>query len=381
MESPPTKRQKHFTEQQNVKRFHFDPTINPPPLADRPRQVVVFMRHGDRTPIDAKVGNLDLTHLGDKWKSLLPTVEERTAMDHFSVTRSSDAREGGTFAQFVGSAVHGQLTSMGFAQCKAVGAELRRRYDHSTICVFSTDFPRTIDSAKAALCGFAPQEDVMITIRSAADEILLPNYDGCCSRYADLQKHRQKLAMDRVSALRQALETGLKIPLGVSDNDAANGVVPEPSHFKTLCIHEKTVGQVAGVDVSLVNHMDKYYGELWSIMFEDLELLRLGCGRLLHWVESKLSSKPQGKPELFLLMAHDSTLVPLMMALSVHRRDWPIYASTVVLETADFQDSLKIRIVVNNDIRQDWLDLDNFRQSISELVMTPEQYQKHCDVL
>merc|ERR1719458_481488 len=93
----------------------------------------------------------------------------------------------GTYAAFLGAGAYGQLTAKGVAQCQSVGRELRRRYPTARISVCSTNFPRTIDSAKAVLSGFDADNDVQIIVRCFAKENLLPNFDGSCSRYTQLR--------------------------------------------------------------------------------------------------------------------------------------------------------------------------------------------------
>jgi hypothetical protein len=159
--------------------YHFDPTLKAPEPAANLRGAIVLMRHGDRTPIHSRLGSLDLGHLAPLWETLLPTPAMRSAMDAFALSRKASGSGPNSHAAFLGSPPFGQLTARGAVQCHAIGVEMKRRYPPTwRVEVRSTDFPRTIDSAKAVLCGLAPADKVDITIAPPHEESLLPDFDG-----------------------------------------------------------------------------------------------------------------------------------------------------------------------------------------------------------
>ncbi|CAJ1327396.1 unnamed protein product [Effrenium voratum] len=158
----------------------FDMALRPPLPSEQPKQVVILMRHGDRTPVRETFGDLDVTHMAASWQSLLPREMEKSAMDSVVVQREEG--EGyNSYQQFVGSGHLGQLTSLGHRQCRRSGEELRRRYPTASIRAFSTDFQRTIQSAASVLVGFGA--DAPVVVRAPRRQVLLPNYDGRCGRY------------------------------------------------------------------------------------------------------------------------------------------------------------------------------------------------------
>ncbi|CAE7453930.1 Cse1 [Symbiodinium sp. CCMP2592] len=251
----------------------FDSTLKPPPPAKNPMQVVVLMRHGDRTPVRDKFGQLDVSHLSPKWAALLPAAHELLDISRVSVERSSGSGKN-AYAQFVGDGNLGQLTRLGFQQCRSAGAELRRRYGDFHIRAFSTDFPRTIQSAACVLLGFgcaSPEDSTQrtsetpsvarIQVRAPAEQTLLPNYDGRSRQFAE------------------------------------------------------------GMDWDLVHLVEQYQASREAAVYSNCELLRLGAGRLLQEVIDILRSPGHG---ITLLMAHDNMLTAFLIALGV-------YASQVVL--------------------------------------------------
>lgn len=347
----------------------FEPARHPPPLAETPKKVVVLMRHGDRTCIPKKAGKLDLSHLESVWERLMPTAEEQVAMDRVPVQVSS-GHGNNAYAKFVGERPWGQLTSLGVAQCRAVGAELKRRYPSASIHAFSTNFPRTKQSAAAVLLGFGAGESIPVVVRSPSDEVLLPNFDGRCQRYSELRA--SLIAEAKKTSLRQMcenLEPELRSLVG---EDPLNGINLD---FRALCVYEDVVGVVPGLNWPLMQRVEQYVAAIDGVVFKNLELVRLGCGRLLRWVMDLLAEPGH---EVALLLAHDNMLTAFLMAISVFKWEQPTYASAVVLETADFEGELKVRVHVNNEIRRDWVPWKDFVEPLESLAMTHDQYEALC---
>ncbi|CAE7020114.1 Cse1 [Symbiodinium sp. KB8] len=315
----------------------FDSTLKPPPLAKNPMQVVVLMRHGDRTPVRDKFGQLDVSHLGPKWTALLPTTHELLDISRVSVERASGSGKN-AYAHFVGDGNLGQLTRLGFQQCQKAGAELRRRYGDFEIRAFSTDFPRTIQSAASVLLGFGctTREDstqsatetpsvARIQVRAPAEQTLLPNYDGRSRHFAEGRAATlAKANTTHLKSLHDKLEKALVPVIG---DDPLSAVLD----FKPFCVHQETVGQIQGIDWDLVHLVEHYQASREAAVYSDCELLRLGAGRLLQEVIDILCSPGHG---ITLLMAHDNMLTAFLIALGVYKEQWPLYASQVVLLAA-----------------------------------------------
>lgn len=302
-------------------------------------------------------------------------------MERYEVLRAEGAVEGGSHDAFLGSGPFGQLTSLGFKQCREVGADLRRRYPGFAVHAYSTNFPRTIDSAKAVLCGLAEEikktPAPSITVRSSSSEFLLPNYDGRCTRYDELLAARRSAAEEHYSAHRAILEEKLKPLLGGS---SALSRLKCANHFKGMRVHLETIGPHLGVDDDLICQIDDYFGHRYAFVYGDAELVRLGSGRLLHRaMQTFVVALDDTTPHLHVCLAHDSTLVPLMVALGVHAGDWPKYASTVVVEIAEkLGQGPHVRVLVNNEVRRDWQQWELFRRSVAAAEMTETENATVC---
>ena len=102
----------------------------------------------------------------------------------------------------------------------------------------------------------------------------------------------------------------------------------------------------------------------------------MASGRLLHWVLDLLAEPGH---ELVLMLAHDNMLTAFLVALGIFRREWPIYASAVIVESADFDGEMRVRVHINNEVRRDWVSWNEFVQSITSLAMTGDQYEAACN--
>eukprot|EP00927_Polykrikos_kofoidii_P077026 TRINITY_DN74019_c0_g1_i1.p1 TRINITY_DN74019_c0_g1~~TRINITY_DN74019_c0_g1_i1.p1 ORF type:complete len:381 (+),score=45.12 TRINITY_DN74019_c0_g1_i1:76-1218(+) len=354
-------------EKELVRPTCFDPTVLQPQAAPSPCQVVVLMRHGDRTPIPQRIGCVDFSRFADAWESLLPNAAEQAALESVPVRRSPAFDGRNSYAEFVGSRPWGQLTSRGLAQCRTAGSELRRRYPNAKLRVFSTDFPRTVQSAAAVVLGFAPVEETPVVVRPPSEETLLPNFDGACIQYAELRARRVEEAIaGPLQATRQELTAMVEPVFGEG---------AKMLDLRPFCIHEKTVGSLDGVDWALAERAEAYSAAMEAVVYADPELVRLACGRLTHEVLAALLAPGC---DVTLLLAHDNMLTAFLVALGVYRQEWPVYASMVALETSDFDGNRKVRILVNDEPRRDWVDLAELDACLRHVAMTSEDYAFAC---
>lgn len=124
------------------------------------KKLVVTHRHGDRTPITPLRDT-------DYWNSTL--VDPKTLQEIAEPTR---VLHGAIEATHVGAGQgpYGKLTKLGLSQMTQLGHLLRETYVRyrkltpSDVQIFSTDFPRTLQSAQALLTGLFPERITNITI-------------------------------------------------------------------------------------------------------------------------------------------------------------------------------------------------------------------------
>lgn len=257
-----------------------------------------------------------MSHLASAWKSLLPTNTERAALDSVRVQR--EAGEGyNSHSSFVGEGPLGQLTSLGYQQCCQAGQHLRRCYPTASIRAFSTDFPRTIQSASCVLLGFG-SATVPVVVPAPRNQTLLPNYDGNCQRYDELRATvREDAALLR---LRRQVEEMLSPFMGQEP-------MKEVHDFTPFCVHQDAVGAIPGIHWDMAKTVEKYEASWEAAAYSNSELLRLAAGRLVQEVLDSLSDSGH---RITLLAAHDSMMTAFLMALAIYKQQWPLYCSMVL---------------------------------------------------
>lgn len=349
----------------------FDMTQKPPKPSEHPKQVVILMRHGDRTPVREKFGELDLSHLAPKWRSLLPTEAEQAELDSVRVERE-EGTGSNSYASFVGEGHLGQLTSLGFDQCRRAGQQLKVRYPEARLRAFSTDFPRTIHTASCVLLGFGNSEPAApVAVAAPERQTLLPNYDGRCRRYAALRQQLIEAAHGEAAleTMRRELEEMLLPVMG-----------PEPMKkildFTPFCVHQDVVGTFHGINWEMAKKIEKYKASVEAAAYANPELLRLAAGRLVQEVMDYLS---QDGHEITLLAAHDNMMTAFLVALDVFKEQWPLYASMVLLETAEKDQTRSVRILMNDEVCLDWQPLETLRARVSASVMSAAHYAAACE--
>ncbi|CAL1174133.1 unnamed protein product [Cladocopium goreaui] len=350
----------------------FDMTQKPPKPSEHPKQVVILMRHGDRTPVREKFGELDLSHLAPKWRSLLPTEAEQAELDSVRVERE-EGTGSNSYASFVGEGHLGQLTSLGFDQCRRAGQQLKARYPEARIRAFSTDFPRTIHTASCVLLGFGASEPPAVSVAAPERQTLLPNYDGRCRRYAALRQQLIEAAHAGVPTalemMRRELEEMLLPVMGVEP-------MKKILDFTPFCVHQDVVGTFDGINWEMAKKIEKYKASVEAAAYANPELLRLAAGRLVQDVMDYLS---QDGHQITLLAAHDNMMTAFLVALDVFKEQWPLYASMVLLETAELNGPRSVRVLMNDEVCLDWEPLETLRTRVSATVMSAAQYAAACD--
>ena len=125
------------------------------------RHVMIFFRHGDRSPITGEIGSKYVMDETEKqyWIDALPTPAQHDLASASAkvMAGSEEALPGGVFP-------NGQLTSRGAVGVQEKGQKLRERYQDlmvdiqpSEIYLRSTNITRTNLSAQFFMAGFAPE--------------------------------------------------------------------------------------------------------------------------------------------------------------------------------------------------------------------------------
>ncbi|XP_057707799.1 lysophosphatidic acid phosphatase type 6 [Corythoichthys intestinalis] len=309
--------------------------------------VQVLFRHGARTPLGSIPDVLEA-----QW---VPSLLEPPAHTHMNyvVTNldggqrpSSPLEDSYRKKKLSGGVFAGQLTTLGMQQLYELGERFRRKYVQEcpfltdTFCtdevyVRSTNIVRTIESARCLLAGLFQQkqkETVPIITTDAESEILYPNYHGC--------RLLRMLGSPRLKEV--SLLPDLAADLKSIRNDLG---IRDKSEVDFILIRDDMVARQAhGLPCppALSTWRKRVEQRAVDVMFHcyqpsNRENLQLCVGPLLHMLllnmEEKLkgsSSEPNRK--LFLYSAHDTTLIPCLMALGIFDMKWPPYAADITLE-------------------------------------------------
>ncbi|XP_068560980.1 lysophosphatidic acid phosphatase type 6 [Cebidichthys violaceus] len=365
--------------------------------------VQVLFRHGARTPLKSIPGVMEV-----QW---VPKLLEPPAHTHinYEVTDlhggprppapvednyRKNVLNGGTFP--------GQLTTLGMQQLYELGKKLRKRYVEEThflsstfspaeVYVRSTNILRTIESAKCLVAGLFLQkqtEIVPILTTEAASETLYPNFHGC-KLLKVLASHRwaESSTLPDIAADLQSIHNALGIAahqhidfILIRDDMVAREAhgLPCPSVLDTW---RNTVEQRA---VDMICHV---YGHNSS-----MENFQLCVGPLLHSFLTNIEKKLEGtlsEPDrkLFLYSAHDTTLIPCLMALGIFDMRWPQFAADITMELHQHQETKKPFVKVSY-VGQDQLipgcsgvycPLEEFKKVLSAYSLSSEAYHSLCN--
>uniref|UniRef100_A0A8B9GTR8 Acid phosphatase 6, lysophosphatidic n=1 Tax=Astyanax mexicanus TaxID=7994 RepID=A0A8B9GTR8_ASTMX len=216
---------------------------------------------------------------------------------------------------------------------------LRKKYIYTTahnclsVCsIRSTNIIRTIESAKCLVAGLYQQKQtdvVSILTEEAEREILYPNYHGC--KQLKLYRWAESSTLPDIASDLQSIQSAL-------------GVQPE-QHLDFILIRDDMVArETHGLPCPAVLHSWRARVEQRAVdmiyhIYDPANRvnLQLCVGPLLHTFLNNMEMNVQNNAlikdrKLFLYSAHDTTLMPCLMALGVFDMRWPPYAADITLE-------------------------------------------------
>ncbi|KAM9850747.1 lysophosphatidic acid phosphatase type 6 [Aulostomus maculatus] len=364
--------------------------------------VQVLFRHGARTPLKS-IPDVMEAH----W---VPTLLEPPAHTHINYVVTdlhggprppAPVEESYRRNILTGGTFPGQLTSVGMQQLYELGKRLRRGYIEESpflsstfspaeVYVRSTNILRTIESAKCLVAGLFQQnqkEIVPILTTEAESEILYPNYHGC-KLLKILGSHRwaESSTLPDIAADLQSIQN----ELGIASHQQVDFIL-----IRDDMVARQTHGLPCPPALdSWRDTVEQRAVDMMCHIYEPSkrENLQLCVGPVLHTllfnIEEKLqntSFEPNRK--LFLYSAHDTTLIPCLMALGIFDMRWPPYAADITLELYQHQQTKEALVKVSY-IGQDQLiqgcsgvycPLQEFKQALSAYALSSENYQSLCN--
>mmetsp|Transcript_25575 Transcript_25575/g.33295 ORF Transcript_25575/g.33295 Transcript_25575/m.33295 type:complete len:426 (+) Transcript_25575:98-1375(+) len=325
---------------------------------DEPKllHATVLFRHGARTPVFIDIPGLeemDWNICTEKMNNDLPRVEVRdiiTGGKRPPFTKSMQNQINFTLTGGGGTCHAGQLSDLGIEQTTQLGKKLRELYgdslgdDVSKVTVRTTNVPRCVTSARGVMKGLFPnnQEALPMYTMFMKNEYATPRI-RTCSRLADLWKAAsmswaRSPETDGPRVLTEIQKVLTKEEMRSFNLHEGNFI---PLRDMMVALDAHGLKQPYPELVPLLDRIDRLGGlQLGSLLkggggwANELETSKLAIGKLLGEVLDRLgehASHP-GPPTLYLVSAHDTTLVPMLSALSLYDGNWPPYASYISFE-------------------------------------------------
>ncbi|KIM85708.1 hypothetical protein PILCRDRAFT_816911 [Piloderma croceum F 1598] len=329
------------------------------------KQVHVFVRHGERTPVGVRMRDPPAS-IPEHWmmckaaRNFRAAVAGLTGLSEEGANGSLDGsmpftkrveRMDGTSIE--GECLLGELTDVGRKSTYNYGQALRRIYieklgflpdtlrNGNEVYLRSTNMPRTIESLQQIIHGFYPTSkcDVNVTptlfVRNGKDENLIGNAYGCKRLEVLLAGFAQAAA----GAYNKTLEPLDKIiskyiggnPIRVDGKPRASGVMDT---IRAAIAHGIKVPPEFR-DKSVVDVIEQAVVAEW---FSDKteEVRRLGVGRLLVDVSQKMQAKIDRDVDdplkILVHSTHDTSLAAICATLDVFDDNWPAFTASITFE-------------------------------------------------
>ncbi|XP_041856948.1 lysophosphatidic acid phosphatase type 6 [Melanotaenia boesemani] len=364
--------------------------------------VQVLFRHGARTPLKTIPDVIEA-----QWVPTLLEPPPYTQINYVVTDLQGGPRPPAPVEDsyrkniLTGGTYPGQLTTVGMQQLYELGMRLRRRYIEESpflsitytpaeVYVRSTNIVRTIESAKCLVAGLFLQkqkEIVPIFTTEAESEILYPNYHGC-KQLRILGSHRwaESSTLPDIAADLQRIQS----ELGITTNQNVDFIL-----IRDDMVARETHGLPCPPTLdSWRNKVEQRAVEMMCHVYEPSkrETLQLCVGPLLHTLinnmeEKLLGSLSEPNRKMFLYSAHDTTLIPCLMALGIYDMKWPPYAADITLELHQNRQTSEAFVKVSY-IGQDQLipgcsgvycPLQEFKKVLSSYSLSSELYNSICN--
>ncbi|KAL6770484.1 hypothetical protein ACKKBF_B31420 [Auxenochlorella protothecoides x Auxenochlorella symbiontica] len=323
------------------------------PAGDTLELVQVVFRHGARTPLSQKYWPELVREWDACGQAYTPVpLDIRTEDGQPRPANPDDVKQVET--RFPGGCSKGELTRLGQRQALAFGRWLRRRYvdtlgflpgdrEQDTLLPRTTNYARTVATLAGVLTGLYPGDEgpVPALTTPEMDEVLYANVRSC-ARLKELVGglHAEARASAKGDEGVQALGRELAAAMGLPPGHRVSWLNLHDA-LTSMQAHDKPIPEGVRSRPDLLLALDRQAVTSFLHVVapphstgRQEEVLRLGMGRMLRMLEERMEETVAGtaKHRMLLYSGHDSTLMPLLVALGKEVETWPAYMSNLVFE-------------------------------------------------
>lgn len=317
-------------------------------------QVHVYVRHGERTPVKARMtehipSQWQICHVARQFKAAVAGPGVRETLEVKRVVERKD----GTFDY--GECTNAELTDFGRQSTYNFGGALRKLYvdrlhflpdvmeNNDAVYLRSSNRTRTIESLQQVIHGLFPLDKQgqsfvpHICVRNKRDENLYPN-TSACPRLDTLMEEFAKAAAVSMNPALEPLDQKISKyiggkPIRIDGSPKASGILET--------IRAATANGVKVpkefLDPAVMDPIEKAVVVEWFGGYAvSPELRTLGVGRLMDEVSQKMQRRALKKSEdplrILINCTHDTTIAGVLQTFGVYDQKWPAFTSQMTFE-------------------------------------------------
>ncbi|KAG7390202.1 Lysophosphatidic acid phosphatase type 6 [Phytophthora boehmeriae] len=316
------------------------------------RHVLIFHRHGDRTPVLTSIGSKVQQTPEEKafWASKVATAEQIALLEQTAKPIGADASQPPTIRPSTASQFpYGQLTQKGVEHMTAKGRKFRERYGAfvgdnvktEDVHVLSSSVPRTIQSVQSLLRGFFYEDGNTQTkvpqfyIHTYKHNVLAPNHPLQVFNEIEL------IVQDDVEKLRSKIERDAIEKLALHLRECLG--VPEDQPLSWTALRDAlTCREAHGwpfperVEQKIFEQVTAYDTWLWQRLYHRKDFcyaaFKDGVKEIYDYLKSVVNNQKEAA-KLSFFSAHDNSIVALLGALQIDvGSQLPEYGTAVTFE-------------------------------------------------
>ena len=298
----------------------------------------------------------------------------------------------------------GELTAIGYEQAERLGGRLKERYGDllsdgvASLSARTTHVSRCVLSLRGVLAAFKFPVPVFVDTVHISEEWLTPQQRQC-ARLAELWAIRKSPASSHALFLE---DLARRLP------DTLREAYSLPSRavpLKDVLIARRSLGvplpwgldddNLQNLDLAAAAEVAALIGGSDLSQREDVELLQLAAGRLIHELKINIiaATTLDGKT-LRLVSGHDTTVKPLLIALGLYDHRWPPFCACVAVEVYQQKKSNKgffVRVLYNGKsaehvasdagdfyVAQPLMPLGDFIRRLDVVALDETSFQNAC---